>query len=166
MLPGQQTSAYLSDWLILLFAYDLDLFCLDDAAQALQAFHRSLVDTNGNLNDWTGNDPCAGWTGVYCQTLSSNISYVTELWVPLPLPIGLGHLTVWHSGCGGCGTGVTRECCSAHLLVDSKCSDSHGGDLDVVLTDVQWLLCRRLFQLNLGGTLVPELGNLSQLIYL
>jgi Leucine-rich repeat (LRR) protein len=71
--------------------------------QALQAFHQSLVDTDGNLNDWTGNDPCAGWAGVYCEPFSSNISFVTEL---------------------------------------------------------------RLFRLNLGGTLVPELGNLSELIYL
>ncbi|KAG0602455.1 hypothetical protein M758_10G015700 [Ceratodon purpureus] len=72
---------------------------------ALQAFYKTLEDPSGNLNSWTGSDPCKNaWRGVVC----------TE-------PQGLGNVTF-----------------------------------------VQEL---RLFNLNLGGTLAPELGNLSKLLY-
>ncbi|KAJ6871655.1 hypothetical protein NC652_037115 [Populus alba x Populus x berolinensis] len=52
-------------------------FSADDSSigSVLQAVHRRLIDTQGNLNDWKKSDPCtSNWTGVVC-ILDKNDGY-------------------------------------------------------------------------------------------
>jgi hypothetical protein len=51
------------------------------AALALQAFHKTLQDPSNNLASWKDNNPCGGWSYVFCSSPSgpSNITFVTEL---------------------------------------------------------------------------------------
>ena len=51
-------------------------------ALALQAFYKTLQDPSGNLDSWTGSNPCEdAWRGVFCTppTGPSNITFVLEL---------------------------------------------------------------------------------------
>jgi len=79
-LPVDLVLSKVSERVGMCFACLFNCLC---AAAALQAFYGTLKDPSGNLANWVGNNPCENaWRGVVCDVPnSSNITFVTELWV-------------------------------------------------------------------------------------
>ncbi|RCV37342.1 hypothetical protein SETIT_8G055300v2 [Setaria italica] len=128
--------------------------CITSERDALLSLKAGLLDPGGQLSSWQGED-CCQWKGVHCSNRTSHV-------VKLDLHGDVGHS---ENALGGEMSSSLVEL--QHLkYLDLSCNYFNGSSIPKFIGSLKNLEYLNLSFAQFLGRIPPQLGNLSNLVYL
>ncbi|KAF5800304.1 putative leucine-rich repeat-containing, plant-type, leucine-rich repeat domain superfamily [Helianthus annuus] len=143
--------------------YDATL-CLDDERQALLQFKHGLVDEADRLASWVGDtSDCCKWVGILCDNITG---HVHKIHLPGKCSIDYNTIKEYNEAVrqklrGDISQSILYLKQLEHL--DLSCNDFRGIQIPRFVGSLGNLRYLNLSRSRFGGTIPPQLGNLTEL---